>query len=50
MRCQGCGNDKAGYNTEMMSAALCPGCIEDRRHDPDPYDYPNERESYYEEV
>ena len=47
MKCQECGNDKAEYNTETISAALCPTCIDDRQQDPEPYDYPNE--SYYEE-
>ncbi len=44
MKCQYCGNDKAVYNDETMSAALCPDCIKEFAESPDPYDYPNERE------
>lgn len=44
MKCQKCGNDKAKYNTETMSAALCPDCTEDYKRDAmEPYDYANER-------
>jgi len=45
MRCQECGNNRAVYNVEIMSGALCLDCVSDFLADlPDPYDYPNERE------
>ncbi len=46
MKCQYCGNDKAVYIEEAMSSALCMECHEEFKSAPDPYDYPNERESY----
>ena len=44
MRCQECGNDRAIYNEEMQSAALCADCASDYLDNPcEPYDYQNER-------